>query len=230
MDCLLCEKEDSNHLILILKTLRAQKIGESRAPRPQAPRDLQACDHIQTQSHSYSHHTQRQSMWHTTLPRVSLWEEVFLDEQGPGLGTGRPGNSGPLLCTWLTVTRSVLFSALTFPKWQWAGLRTQIQIWSSWSSTMHPDKCKLHKCYCFLYPHLRTFFLIAYSEDTGQKDVRNIDWLSSHACPNWDQTHNLGMFSDGESNLRPFGLQDNVPTNWATLSRVTNVLKSDPAK
>ena len=31
-----------------------------------------------------------------------------------------------------------------------------------------------------------------------------------------DQTHNLGMCPDWESNLKPFGVQNNAPANWAT--------------
>ena len=34
-----------------------------------------------------------------------------------------------------------------------------------------------------------------------------------------DWTYNLGMCPDQESNLRPFGLWDDTPTNWATQAR-----------
>lgn len=71
LDCLLCEEEDSNNFIFIVRKIQAQKVGESRDTRPQALGDLQARDHTQTQSHRYSHHTQsrcvRQSVLHTLL-------------------------------------------------------------------------------------------------------------------------------------------------------------------
>ena len=39
----------------------------------------------------------------------------------------------------------------------------------------------------------------------------------SPACsPTRDLTCNLGMCPDQESNLQPFGIWDNAPTNWAT--------------
>lgn len=72
--------------------------------RSQALGDMQASDHIQTRSHSYSHHTQsqacmRQNMLNTQLPRVPMWEEVFLGRQGPVLGIRRTGSrSWSLLC------------------------------------------------------------------------------------------------------------------------------------
>ena len=33
------------------------------------------------------------------------------------------------------------------------------------------------------------------------------------------QTLNLGKYLEGELNLWPFGLWDDVPNNWATLAR-----------
>ena len=46
--------------------------------------------------------------------------------------------------------------------------------------------------------------------------VDYIDRLPPVSAPIGDQTCNLGMYPDWESNLQPFGTQDNVPTNWAT--------------
>ena len=42
---------------------------------------------------------------------------------------------------------------------------------------------------------------------------KNIDWLPPVCTPTLDQIHNLGMCSDRELNLQPFGTQNNVPTN-----------------
>ena len=42
---------------------------------------------------------------------------------------------------------------------------------------------------------------------------------ASRMPPAGDQTHNPGMYPDRELNPRPFGLQDDAPTNRATLAR-----------
>ena len=44
-------------------------------------------------------------------------------------------------------------------------------------------------------------------------DVRNIDGLPLVGSWTRDETHNLGMYLDWESNLQPFSIQDNAPTN-----------------
>ena len=49
---------------------------------------------------------------------------------------------------------------------------------------------------------------------------RNIDLLSFTAPRTRDQTHNLGMCPDHESNRPPCSLWGNAPTNWATSARV----------
>ena len=47
---------------------------------------------------------------------------------------------------------------------------------------------------------------------------RNIDWLpATHTIRN--QTCNLGLCLDQESTPQPFGVWNDTPTNWATLSR-----------
>ena len=48
---------------------------------------------------------------------------------------------------------------------------------------------------------------------------RNIDQLPLIGSPTGDRTHNLGMCPDRELNLQHFGLQDDAPTHWATLTR-----------
>ena len=45
---------------------------------------------------------------------------------------------------------------------------------------------------------------------------RNIDRPPPIHAPTRDQTHNLGMYPDQESNLQPFGVQDDTSINWAT--------------
>ena len=47
--------------------------------------------------------------------------------------------------------------------------------------------------------------------------MRNINWLPPMCTPTRDQTRNWGMCPDRESNLQTFGVQDDAPTNWATL-------------
>ena len=48
---------------------------------------------------------------------------------------------------------------------------------------------------------------------------RNISQLPPVHTLTGDQTYSLGMCFDQESNLQPFGEQDNAPTNWATWPR-----------
>ena len=43
----------------------------------------------------------------------------------------------------------------------------------------------------------------------------NIDWLPPVCTPTGDWTRNLGTSPQWEPNLHPFGVQDNVPPNWA---------------
>ena len=49
-----------------------------------------------------------------------------------------------------------------------------------------------------------------------ETERETIDWFSSTCAPAGDQIHNLGMCPDWELNLQPFGVWDDVPTNWAT--------------
>ena len=47
---------------------------------------------------------------------------------------------------------------------------------------------------------------------------RNINQLPLVRTPAGDGTRNLGVCPDQEFNPRPFGLWDDAPTNWATLT------------
>ena len=42
--------------------------------------------------------------------------------------------------------------------------------------------------------------------------------VASHMHPDWGQTHNLGTCPDQGLNLQSFGVQDDAPTNGATLA------------
>ena len=48
---------------------------------------------------------------------------------------------------------------------------------------------------------------------------RSINWLPLVCTLTGNWTHNLDMCLDWESNLQPFGLQDDAPTNWAIPAR-----------
>ena len=50
---------------------------------------------------------------------------------------------------------------------------------------------------------------------------RNIDQLLSHSYPNQGLNYNLGICPDWESNPQTVSLQDDAPTNGATLTRAT---------
>ena len=49
--------------------------------------------------------------------------------------------------------------------------------------------------------------------ETEKERERNIDQLPPICAPARDQTRNLGMCSDQESNLQPFGVWDDTPAN-----------------
>ena len=46
-----------------------------------------------------------------------------------------------------------------------------------------------------------------------RKRAQDIDWLLPVCSPTGDRTHNLGMGLDWESNLQPFVVWGNAPTN-----------------
>ena len=53
----------------------------------------------------------------------------------------------------------------------------------------------------------------------------NIDWLPPIRTPTRDQTCNLGICPDWDSNPQPFGVKDEAPTNWTTLARADRDFK-----
>ena len=51
------------------------------------------------------------------------------------------------------------------------------------------------------------------------------DQLPLKCASNWDQTHNLGMCPDWESNQQPtLRFEDKAPTNWVTQAREVSFL------
>ena len=52
-----------------------------------------------------------------------------------------------------------------------------------------------------------------------REQERNIDWLPIVHVQTGNSTGNIGMCPDWESNPWPFSLQDDTPTNWATVAR-----------
>ena len=61
----------------------------------------------------------------------------------------------------------------------------------------------------FLNPHQGTDMLIDFRERgrEGEREGEKHCLVASHICPNW------------RPNPQPFSVQDNAPTNWATLAR-----------
>ena len=57
---------------------------------------------------------------------------------------------------------------------------------------------------------------------------RNSDQLPLALTLTGAWTRNLGMCPDWGSNPQPFGLQDNAPTNWATLARAGKISFATP--
>ena len=55
-------------------------------------------------------------------------------------------------------------------------------------------------------------------------DMRNIGWLPPIRVLTRDQTCNMGVCPDGESDLWPLSAQDNTPTNQATPPRASLLL------
>ena len=69
-----------------------------------------------------------------------------------------------------------------------------------------------------MYTFFKTLIDFREGKRTREKE-RNIDWLPL-VRPDQYWTCNLGMCPDQASNLQPFGLQDDVPTKWATPERL----------
>ena len=73
--------------------------------------------------------------------------------------------------------------------------------------------------YLFLNPYLRICLLIFEGEEK-KRERDTCMWETSARClpylPRQDQAHNRGMCRDRRQNPWPFGVWDNIPTNWAT--------------
>ena len=65
-------------------------------------------------------------------------------------------------------------------------------------------------------------------ERGGEREKHRL--VASHRHPTRDQTHNLAVCPDQELNPRPFGLQDDTPTNWATSARAIIIPTLDMRK
>ena len=65
----------------------------------------------------------------------------------------------------------------------------------------------------FFFPPILTQGLVPIDFERERERERNIDWLSPIYAPTRDLTYNPSMCPDQESNLQPFGVQGNAPTN-----------------
>ena len=77
-------------------------------------------------------------------------------------------------------------------------------------------------CIWLDFTYLKNMFIDLW--ERGRKREKHVcekHWsVASHAFPNrGNQTGNLGMCPDQESDPQPFGAWDDGPTNWATLAR-----------
>ena len=77
----------------------------------------------------------------------------------------------------------------------------------------------------FFTPHMRICLLIWERERETLMWERNINQFPPMCTPTGYWTHNLGMCPEWDSNLQPFGVQDNVPINWATQPGINNFYK-----
>ena len=72
----------------------------------------------------------------------------------------------------------------------------------------------------FRYRRILLLFFRERGREGEEEGERNINVREKLACAlTVNQTLNPGVCPDWESNPWPFGLQDNAPTNWATLAR-----------
>ena len=69
----------------------------------------------------------------------------------------------------------------------------------------------------FFHPHLRTFFSLLTERERRREGGRDIYLSPPMHTPTRNRTYTLVCVL--ESNLGPFSLLDNAPTNWATSSR-----------
>ena len=69
--------------------------------------------------------------------------------------------------------------------------------------------------FSFLNPYLKIYLLIL-EREKGRERERNINWLPPTYVLTMDWTHSLGMCLDQGSNLQPFVVWEDAPTNLAT--------------
>ena len=68
----------------------------------------------------------------------------------------------------------------------------------------------------FYLSSLRTCILILERGEGRERNINGRDkyrLVASHMCPDWDRICNLAVCPGGESNLQPFSLQDDAPTD-----------------
>ena len=86
----------------------------------------------------------------------------------------------------------------------------------------YPNKTKFGSISFFFYIYFSVRLLTLERQEGREKerniDVRNIDWLPPICSPPGNSTHDIGMCLDQELNLKPFGVWDHAPTNWATMA------------
>ena len=86
--------------------------------------------------------------------------------------------------------------------------------------------CKVSSIFFFIltWGHFFIAFRDRRKKRGGERNIdvreRSINWLPPVSTWTRDWTHNLGMSPDWKSNLQPYSLQDDAPTNWATLAMV----------
>ena len=104
----------------------------------------------------------------------------------------------------------------------------KLSTWLVLKSTLLNGYLKIQIFPFFKNTHSRTFFFslllerqearVGEREKERERDMemRTLGRLPARTHPSGDRICSPGMCSDWESNLRPFGLQDDTPTHWAT--------------
>ena len=70
--------------------------------------------------------------------------------------------------------------------------------------------------------------MILEKEEREKERGRNIDHLLPVHALMGDQTHNLGLCPDPESNMQTFGVQEDAPTNCATQPGLSLIFNCTP--